>query len=64
MYGIYVYIYIYISINTWFAPKVFIYTIKPVVLSRTSAANKIVDHSDIVGASPADAATTTSSFST
>ena len=27
-------------------------------------ANKIVDHSDVVGASPVDAAPTTSSFST
>ena len=33
-------------------------------ISRTLVANKIVDHSDVVGASPVDAAPTTSSFST
>ena len=31
---------------------------------RTLAGNKIVDHSDVVGASPVGAAPTTSSFST
>ena len=31
---------------------------------RTSVGNKIVDNSDVVGASPAGAAPTTSSFST
>ena len=33
-------------------------------ISRTIAGNKIVDHSDVVGASPVGAAPTTSSFST
>ena len=33
-------------------------------ISRTLEGNKIVDHSDVVGASPAGAAPTTSSFST
>ena len=33
-------------------------------ISRTLVGNKIVDHSDIVGASPDGAAPTTSSFST
>ena len=33
-------------------------------IRRTSAGNKIVDHSDVVGASPVGAAPTTSSFST
>ena len=33
-------------------------------ISRTSVANKIVDHSDVVGVSPVGAAPTTSSFST
>ena len=33
-------------------------------ISRISVANKIVDHSDVVGASPVGAAPTTSSFST
>ena len=33
-------------------------------LSRTLVGNKIVDHSDVVGASPVGAAPTTSSFST
>ena len=33
-------------------------------ISRTVVGNKIVDHSDVVGASPAGAAPTTSSFST
>ena len=33
-------------------------------ISRTLVGNKIVDHSDVVGASPAGAASTTSSFST
>ena len=33
-------------------------------IRRTLAGNKIVDHSDVVGASPAGAAPTTSSFST
>ena len=33
-------------------------------ISRTLIGNKVVDHSDIVGASPVGAAPTTSSFST
>ena len=33
-------------------------------ISRTLVSNKIVDHSDVVGASPVGAAPTTSSFST
>ena len=33
-------------------------------LRRTLIGNKIVDHSDVVGASPVGAAPTTSSFST
>ena len=33
-------------------------------ISRTLGHNKIVDHSDVVGASPVGAAPTTSSFST
>ena len=33
-------------------------------IRRTSVGNKIVDHSDVVGASPVSAAPTASSFST
>ena len=33
-------------------------------ISRTLVGNKIVDHSDVVGAAPIGAAPTTSSFST
>ena len=33
-------------------------------ISRTLVGNEIVDHSDVVGASPVGAAPTTSSFST
>ena len=33
-------------------------------ISQTLTGNKIVDHSDVVGASPVGAAPTTSSFST
>ena len=33
-------------------------------IGRTLVGNKIVDHSDVVGASPVGAAPTTSSFST
>ena len=33
-------------------------------IRRTFAGNKLVDHSDVVGASPVGAAPTTSSFST
>ena len=39
-----------------------LYTVKPLI--HTSAGNNIVDHSDVVGASPVRAAPTTSSFST
>ena len=34
------------------------------IISRTLEGNKIVDHSDVVGASPVGAAPTASSFST
>ena len=34
------------------------------IIRRTLVGNKIVDHSDVVGASPVGAAPTTSSFST
>ena len=37
---------------------------KPSNISRTLVGNKIVDHSDVVGASPVGAAPTTSSFLT
>ena len=33
-------------------------------ISRTLVGNEIVDHSDVIGASPVGAAPTTSSFST
>ena len=33
-------------------------------ISRTLVGNEIIDHSDVVGASPVGAAPTTSSFST
>ena len=33
-------------------------------MKRTLLSNKIVDHSDVIGASPVGAAPTTSSFST
>ena len=39
-----------------------LFTLRP--KSRTSEDNKIVDHSDVVGASPVGAAPTTSSLST
>ena len=45
--------------------SVTIYIYRPVSnISRTLVGNKIVDHSDVVGASPVGAAPTTSSFST
>ena len=37
---------------------------KPSNIRRTLGGNQIVDHSDVVGASPVGAAPTTSSFST
>ena len=46
---IYIYIYIYRQVSN---------------IRRTLVGNKIVDHSDVVGASPVGAAPTTSSFST
>ena len=39
-------------------------TVKSLNIRRTSVGNKIVDHSDVVGAPPVGAAPTTSSFST
>ena len=45
---------------------IFIFTMYRQVfnISRTLVGNKIVDHSDVIGASPVGAAPTTSSFST
>ena len=40
-----------------------VYTLKPLI-EDTFVGNKIVDHSDVAGASPVGAAPTTSSFST
>ena len=40
------------------------HTVKSLNISRTLKGNKIVDHSDVVGAAPVGAAPTTSSFST
>ena len=42
--------------------KIFLVTVKSNI--RRTLGNKIVDHSDVVGASPVGAAPTTSSFST
>ena len=39
-------------------------TVKPLDISCTLLGNKIIDHSDVVGASPVSTAPTTSSFST
>ena len=39
-----------------------IVTVKSLNISRTLIDNKIVDHSDVAGASPVGAAPTTSSF--
>ena len=39
-------------------------TVKPLTIRRTAVGNKIVDNSDVVGASAVGAAPTTSSFST
>ena len=53
-----------------FIPSVPIYRIELDIprkvsnIRRTLVGNKIVDHSDVVGASPVGAAPTTSSFST
>ena len=46
-----------------FVVAVFMYR-KTSNISRTLVGNKIVDHSDVVGASPVGAAPTSSSFST
>ena len=40
------------------------FTVKPLNISHTLVANKIVDHSNVVGASPVGVAPTTSSFLT
>ena len=50
----FIYIYIYIF-QKWLYRKIS-------NISRTLQGNKIVDHSDVVGASPAGVAPTTSSF--
>ena len=44
--------------------KIYMYYRKTSSISRTLVGNKIVDNSDVVGASPVGAAPTTSSFST
>ena len=49
--------------NITFFLQIFIYR-QVSNVRRTSVGNKIVDHSDVVGASPVGAAPTTSSFST
>ena len=49
-------------VNTFITLSLFGGTIK--YITRTLVGNKIVDHSDVVGASPVGAAPTTSSFST
>ena len=38
------------------------YTAKPLDIPRASVGNKIIDYSDVVGASPVGTAPTTSSF--
>ena len=43
---------------------IYIYRQVSNIIRRTLVGNKIVDHSDVVGASPVGAAPTTSSFST
>ena len=53
---------IYVILSPWFLP-LYIYR-KVSNIRRTLVGNKIVDHSDVVGASPVGAAPTTSSFST
>ena len=42
-------------------PFIYVYR-KPYNITRTLESNKIVDHSDVAGASPVDAAPTTSSI--
>ena len=47
------------------SPQTFVYPYRQVSnISRTLVGNEIVDHPDVVGASPVGAATTTTSFST
>ena len=53
-----------ISISRWFYQLWDSYYRKTSNISRTLVGNKIVDNSDVVGASPIGAAPTTSSFST
>ena len=54
---------ILLSLNIW-SKKIDINYRKTSNISRTLVGNKIVDNSDVVGASPVGAAPTTSSFST
>ena len=51
------------TVNIFICCELFIYR-KNSNINRTTVGNKIVDNSDVVGASPAGAAPTTSSFST
>ena len=53
----------YISLQLRYAVGIINYH-KTSNISNTLVGNKIVDHSDVVGASPVGAALTTSSFST
>ena len=48
--------------NKWDISKFFDYS-QPFNISRTLVDNKLVDHSDVVGASPVGTAPTTYSFS-
>ena len=50
--------------ETWLYNSVTGYYRKTSSISRTLVGNKIIDNSDVVGASPVGAAPTTSSFST
>ena len=50
--------------RAWFFVKQFIIYRQVFNISHTLVGNEIVDHSDVVGASPVGAAPTTSSFST
>ena len=54
---------ILLSLNIW-SKKIDINYRKTSNISRTLVGNKIVDNSDVVGASPVGAAPATSSFST
>ena len=53
-----------LMICIWFCSALFLYYRKTSNISRTLEGNKIVNNSDVVGASPVGAAPTTSSFST